>query len=107
MKQTEEIREKIDELFCSISLGIRVSHDGVEGHQMLTEAASKQAIIDLLSSQLQAEKIDAYKKGYIAGGLAQSRGEFLYELQGVVEDAVHCGAQAATGDFKKLESEET
>jgi hypothetical protein len=29
------------------------------------------------------------------------------EIQGCIEDAVHCGAQAATGDFKKLDSEGT
>lgn len=30
---------------------------------------------------------------------------YYYELQGLMEDAVHCGAQAATGDHRKLESE--
>ena len=30
---------------------------------------------------------------------------YYYEMQGLIEDAVHCGAQQATGDFKKLESE--
>ena len=29
-----------------------------------------------------------------------------YEMQGVIEDAVHCGAQAANKDFRKLPSEE-
>jgi len=28
------------------------------------------------------------------------------ELQGIVDDAVHCGAQAATGDYRPLESEQ-
>ena len=28
------------------------------------------------------------------------------ELQGVIEDAVHCGFQQALDDYKKLESEE-
>ncbi len=28
------------------------------------------------------------------------------EMCSLIEDAVHCGAQAATGDFKRLESEE-
>ena len=28
-----------------------------------------------------------------------------YEIQATIEDAVHCGAQEATGDFKKLDSE--
>lgn len=30
---------------------------------------------------------------------------YYYEMQSVIEDAVHCGAQQATGDIKKLESE--
>lgn len=30
---------------------------------------------------------------------------YYYEMQSVIEDAVHCGAQAATGDHKELESE--
>lgn len=31
---------------------------------------------------------------------------YYYEIQRVIEDAVHCGAQAATRDFKQLDSEE-
>lgn len=31
---------------------------------------------------------------------------YYYEVQGLIEDAVHCGAQGATGVYKKLESEE-
>lgn len=27
------------------------------------------------------------------------------EMSGVIEDAVHCGAQAGTGDFRRLEAE--
>jgi uncharacterized heparinase superfamily protein len=30
---------------------------------------------------------------------------WYYELQSVIEDAVHCGAQAATKDYKLLDSE--
>lgn len=30
---------------------------------------------------------------------------YYYEMQGVIEDAVHCGAQGASGDYKKLECE--
>ena len=41
----------------------------------------------------------------ITGCIEKSTG-YYYELQGVVKDAVHCGAQAATGDFKKLDGEE-
>jgi hypothetical protein len=28
---------------------------------------------------------------------------YYYELMGLIEDAVHCGAQAACGDFRTLE----
>lgn len=31
---------------------------------------------------------------------------YYSEIQGLIEDAVHCGAQAATGAFKRLENEE-
>lgn len=31
---------------------------------------------------------------------------YYYELMGLVSDAVHCVAQAATGDFKPLDSED-
>ena len=30
---------------------------------------------------------------------------YYYELQGVIRDAVHCGAQAASGVVEKLEGE--
>lgn len=30
---------------------------------------------------------------------------YYYEMQSVIEDAVHCGIQEALQDFKKLESE--
>jgi hypothetical protein len=38
-------------------------------------------------------------------GAVPKHSSWYYELQGVVEDAVHCGAQAATGDHRKLEAE--
>lgn len=40
-------------------------------------------------------------------GVIKKFSSYYYELQGVIEDAVHCGAQQATGDFKELESEES
>lgn len=40
----------------------------------------------------------------VAGVVTKHTGSY-YELQDVVVDAVHCGAQAATGDYKKLEAE--
>ena len=39
-------------------------------------------------------------------GFATKNTSYYYEIQGCIEDAVHCGAQAATGDYRKLESEE-
>jgi hypothetical protein len=39
--------------------------------------------------------------GFITPGTS-----YYYELQSLIEDAVHCGAQAATGDYKRLEDEE-
>lgn len=38
-------------------------------------------------------------------GAVEPGTSWYYELQRVVEDAVHCGAQAATGDYRKLENE--
>jgi hypothetical protein len=38
-------------------------------------------------------------------GLVEEHSGYYYEIQGVIEDAVHCGAQAATGDYRKLEVE--
>lgn len=38
-------------------------------------------------------------------GVVEKETGYYYELQAVIEDAVHCGAQAATKDFKKLKSE--
>lgn len=39
-------------------------------------------------------------------GIVVKGSGYYFELLGVITDAVHCGAQQATGDFKKLESEE-
>ena len=38
-------------------------------------------------------------------GFVQENTSCYYEIQGIITDAVHCGAQAATGDYKKLECE--
>jgi hypothetical protein len=40
----------------------------------------------------------------VTGFVAKST-SYYYEMQGCIKDAVHCGAQAACGDYKKLESE--
>ena len=39
-------------------------------------------------------------------GALQTATSYYYELQSIIEDAVHCGAQAATGDFRRLEAED-
>lgn len=41
-----------------------------------------------------------------ATGFVRTGSSYYYELQGLIEDGVHCGAQAETKDFKRLESEE-
>lgn len=38
-------------------------------------------------------------------GFVEKGTGYYYELQSVIEDAVHCGVQAKTGDYKKLDSE--
>jgi len=38
-------------------------------------------------------------------GAIQKGTSTYYEMQGCIEDAVHCGAQAETKDFKELDSE--
>jgi hypothetical protein len=38
--------------------------------------------------------------GFVAPGSS-----YYSEIQACIEDAVHCGAQAATGDFKRLDGE--
>jgi hypothetical protein len=39
-------------------------------------------------------------------GFVVSGTSYYFELQGIVEDAVECGAQAATNDFSRLDGEE-
>jgi hypothetical protein len=39
-------------------------------------------------------------------GAVQKGTSIYYEMQGCIEDAVECGAQAACNVYKKLESEE-
>jgi hypothetical protein len=39
-------------------------------------------------------------------GVVQKHTGYYYEMQGVVEDAVHCGIQGALKEYRKLESEE-
>jgi hypothetical protein len=39
-------------------------------------------------------------------GFVEKNTGYYYEIQSVIEDAVHCGAQAAVGVYKKLETEE-
>lgn len=38
-------------------------------------------------------------------GFTPKGSSYYYELLGTIEDAVHCGAQAATGDYRRLKDE--
>lgn len=38
-------------------------------------------------------------------GIIPKATSYYYELQGIIEDAVHCGAQAALNTHEPLESE--
>jgi len=38
-------------------------------------------------------------------GIFERDSGYYFEILGVIEDAVHCGSQAATRDFKKMDSE--
>lgn len=38
-------------------------------------------------------------------GVFEKFSGYYGEILGVIEDAVHCGAQGATGDYKELECE--
>ena len=40
-----------------------------------------------------------------ATGVIPQHSGYYYELQSVIEDAVHCGAQQALGIHRKLDSE--
>lgn len=39
-------------------------------------------------------------------GFVTPHTSYYYEISSCIEDAVHCGAQAATGDYKRLDDEE-
>lgn len=39
-------------------------------------------------------------------GFVDPGSTYWFEIAGCIEDAVDCGAQAATGDFRRLENEE-
>ena len=49
--------------------------------------------------------LNIFDKWVECTGFVEKDTGYFYELQGIIEDAVHCGAQAATRNFKKLESE--
>lgn len=46
--------------------------------------------------------LDAWNE---VAGVVQKHSSYYYELQGVIEDAVECGAQAALGVEHKLDCE--
>jgi hypothetical protein len=51
--------------------------------------------------------LNLFDKWNDATGCFVKNSGYYDEILGVIEDAVHCGAQAATGDYKKLDSEVT
>jgi len=46
-----------------------------------------------------------FEKWNDATGCFTKDTSYYYEMQGIIEDAVHCGAQESTGDYKPLEGE--
>lgn len=38
-------------------------------------------------------------------GVIEINTGYYYEMQSIVDDAVHCGAQAATGDYRRIDGE--
>lgn len=49
--------------------------------------------------------LNIFEKWNECTGAVDEHSSCYWELQGVIEDAVHCGAQAACGVKKKLDSE--
>ena len=49
--------------------------------------------------------LNLFDKWNDATGFVEKFTGYYYELQSVIEDAVHCGAQQATGDHKLLDGE--
>jgi hypothetical protein len=49
--------------------------------------------------------LNIFERWVDATGFVQKHTGYYYELQSIIEDAVHCGGQAATGDYKPLECE--
>lgn len=50
--------------------------------------------------------LNLFDKWNDATGIFAPHTGYYYEIQSVITDAVHCGAQAETGDFKRLDSED-
>ncbi|MEK7578764.1 MAG: hypothetical protein AAB456_03565 [Patescibacteria group bacterium] len=49
--------------------------------------------------------LNIFDKWNDATGVFQKHTGYYYEIQSVIEDAVHCGAQEALGIHKKLKDE--
>ena len=53
----------------------------------------------------QRRALNIFDKWVEATGFVAPHTGYYCEPVGIIEDAVHCGAQEAAGDFKKLDSE--
>jgi hypothetical protein len=50
--------------------------------------------------------LDIFDEWNDCTGFVKKHTGYYYEMQGIIEDAVHCGAQEALGIHEKLDSEE-
>ena len=58
------------------------------------------------SNDAERRALNLFDKWNDVTGFVEKGTGYYYELQSVIQDAVHCGAQAATKDFRKLDGEE-
>ena len=65
------------------------------------EESAKQTLAEILKNQLS----DKGSKWNDVAGVVERDTGYYYELQGVVEDAVECGVQAACGIMQPLDGE--
>lgn len=49
--------------------------------------------------------LDIFDKWNEVTGFVPKHTGYYYEIQGLLEDAVHCGVQELLGEYKKLDSE--
>jgi len=65
--------------------------------------------IQMTKGEMESAKrraLNIFDKWVDCTGFFTKNTAYYYEMQGIIEDAVHCGAQQALGVNEKLESEE-